>query len=220
MTADHCKREELAELLKAVRKLEAEIATEEEAGSWPPTAFYTEYYATTGFLLGGFAAMASLLANVIFAPIAGKNPLELIRIFLTFPLGENALKLASQQVHVFAIGDGVVLAIGCCLYLATGMLLGVPFFVVLVRLTEGRSMAQRLAVAAVLSQILWVVNFYGILSWLQPLLIGGNWITNTTILPAWVAALTHLVFGLTLGLLYPWGKFQPYQQPTAASAQS
>uniref|UniRef100_A0A7C2JYY5 Uncharacterized protein n=1 Tax=Schlesneria paludicola TaxID=360056 RepID=A0A7C2JYY5_9PLAN len=160
--------------------------------------------------------MASLLANVIGAPTAGKSPLELIRVYLTFPLGEKALQLASQQTDVYAIGDGVMLAIGCCLYLATGMVLGVPFFVALVRLTEGKSVVQRLAVATVLSLILWVVNFYGLLSWIQPALIGGNWITDPAVLPPWVAAVTHLVFGWTLALMYPLGRFQPYQQPTTA----
>ena len=46
-----------------------------------------------GFLLGLLGAMASLLFNVIGSLVAGKNPLELIRIYLTFPLGEKALRL-------------------------------------------------------------------------------------------------------------------------------
>ena len=53
------------------------------------------------------------------------------------------------------------------------MLLGVPFFVALVRLTEGKSTTYRLIVATLLATALWVVNFWCILSWLQPLLIGG-----------------------------------------------
>ena len=60
---------------------------EEAAAGWQPSGYYTAYYATAGFLLGSFGAMASLLFNVIGAPIAGKSPLELIRIYLTFPLG-------------------------------------------------------------------------------------------------------------------------------------
>lgn len=216
MIADSQKQQELAELLERVQKLEHELAASETAGQWPPTNFYLEYYATSGFMLGMFGAMVSLLVNVIGAPVAGKSPLELIRVYLTFPLGAKALEIASQQTDVYAIGDGVILAVGCCLYLATGMLLGVPFFVALVRLTEGKSVGVRLAVATGLSLVLWVINFYGILSWLQPALIGGNWIVDPAVLPTWVAAVTHLVFGWTLALLYPLGRFQPYLPPQTA----
>lgn len=215
MTIDNAKLAELESLKARVQELEAEIASSEPAGQWPPTGFYAEYYATTGFFMGIFGAAISLLVNVIGAPIVNKNPLELIRIYLTFPLGEKALQLATGSADVYAIGDGVILAIGCCLYLATGMLLGVPFFVVLVRMTEGRSVIVRLVVATILSIVLWLVNFWGILSWLQPLLLGGNWITDPNLLPTWVAVVTHLVFGWTLALMYPLGRFQPYQQPTA-----
>jgi hypothetical protein len=54
-------------------------------------AFYSGYYATVGFVLGGFAAMVSLLFNVIGSVVAGKYPLEIIRVYLTFPLGEKAM---------------------------------------------------------------------------------------------------------------------------------
>ena len=159
MTVDQHKLQELTELHERMQRLESDLATEETLGQWPPKGFYLEYYATTGFLLGIFGAMASLLANIIGAPIAGKSPLELIRVYLTFPLGARALELASQQTDVYVIGDGVMLAIGCCLYLATGMLLGVPFFIALARLTIGKSTAYRLLVATVLSLVLWLVNF-------------------------------------------------------------
>ena len=36
-------------------------------------------------------AIVSLPLDLIGAPIAGKSPLELIRVYLTFPLGEKAL---------------------------------------------------------------------------------------------------------------------------------
>lgn len=215
VVVDVRKAQELAELRARVQQLEAELAAEESAGGWPPKGFYTEYYATTGFILGMFGAAMSLLVNVIGAPMAGKSPLELIRVYLTFPLGEKALQLAATAKDVYVIPDGVILAIGCCLYLATGMLLGVPFFVALVRFTEGKSTGYRMIVATILAAALWAVNFWGVLSWLQPLLLGGNWITDPKILPPWVALATHVVFGWTLALLYPWGKFQAYEQPTA-----
>ena len=213
MTIDDRKIEELRELRARVQVLESELTEEVSKESWVPKGFYTEYYATTGAMLGMLAAAISLLANVIGAPIAGKSPLELIRVYLTFPLGEKALQLASAPTDVYAIGDGVMLAIGCCLYLATGMALGVPFFVTLVRLTEGKSTVYRMLVAVGLAVALWIVNFWGILSWLQPMIIGGRWITDPAILPYWVALMTHIVFGLTLAVLYPLGRFQPYALP-------
>ena len=218
MTVDARKFQELEELRTRVRELETQLESEKTAGQWPPKGFYAEYYATTGFILGMFGAAISLLVNVVGAPIANKSPLELIRIYLTFPLGEKALELASGGKDVYVIGNGVILAIGCCLYLGTGMLLGIPFFVSLVWLTEGKSVIYRLFIATILAALLWAINFLGILSWLQPLLFGGNWITNPEYLPSWVALVTHLVFGWTLALLYPWTKFQAYVQPTNSEA--
>lgn len=214
MTVDVRKQQELAKLRERVRQLESELTDSQSTSQWPPKGFYTEYYATSGFILGMFGAIASLLVNVIGAPIVGKSPLEMIRVYLTFPLGAKALELMSQQSDLYVIGDGVILAIGCCLYLATGMMLGVPFFIILVRLTEGKSVVFRLSVATILSLLMWLINFYGLLVWVQPMLFGGNWITNPAILPVWVAAVTHLVFGLTMAIAYPLGRFQAYRQPT------
>jgi hypothetical protein len=208
------KQREAEELRTRLQQLESEIAEEQAKPLWRPTGYYTAYYATSGFLLGMVGAVVSLLVNVVGAPIAGKNPLELIRIYLTFPLGAKALQLTGEAGQIYALGDGVVLASGCCLYLATGMLLGVPFFVVLTRLTPKSSMFVRLIVASVLALGLWLFNFYGVLSWLQPLLFGGNWITDPQVLPVWVAAATHLVFGWTMVFLYPLGEYHPYLRPT------
>ena len=155
------------------------------------------------------------LVNVISAPLVGKSPLELICVYLTFPLGEKALLLADQTQKVYTVSNGLILTIGCCLYLATGMLLGVPFYLALTRLTQNASTLMRYGVAAALSIVVWLINFYAILSWLQPALFGGNWIVE--LIPPWVAAVTHLVFGLTIAVLYPLGQFVPYQRPTEKS---
>lgn len=204
------KSKELEELRQRVRTIEAELAAHDDA-EWPPKDFYLGYYATTGFLLGGIAAGTSLLVNVIAAPIAGKNALELVRIYLTFPLGERALSLTDQAHKTFAIPDGMIIALGCCLYLATGMLLGVPLFVALMYIAGNKGIGTRLVVATGIAVAIWLVNFYGILSWLQPRLFGGNWITDNNVLPWWVAGATHLVFGWTMALLSPLGTFQPYR---------
>lgn len=200
------KLQELTALQERVEVLEAELA----AMGPPPGGFpgyYTAYYATTGFLLGMFGACTSLLFNIIGSLMvsrgdAAQHPLRLIQVYLTFPFGERALNM----------DGGLVLALGCCLYIATGMLLGIVFNLVLTRYTAGASFVRRLGVATVFSLLVWMVNFYGILSWLQPLLFGGRWIVD--LIPPWVAAATHLVFGWTMVLVYPWGLYVPYQVET------
>lgn len=204
------KQQELAELRARVRQLESELKHGDEhlATQFSASGYYTAYHATTGFLLGGVAAMSSLLLNVVGSLLFEKNPLELIRVYLTFPMGEQALNFD-------AVDNGVILAIGCCLYLATGMLYGVLFQIVLTRFTVGMSLFGRFWLASLLALTVWLVNYYGILSWLQPLLFGGNWILER--IPWWVAAATHLAFGWSMLLLYPLGRYVPYRVTTENS---
>ncbi len=194
---------ELAALRDRVDALETELESQPSpTGQFP--GYYTAYYATTGFMLGMFGACTSLVFNVVGSLMVStadghpQHPLRLIQVYLTFPLGERALLM----------DDGLALAMGCCLYIATGMLLGIVFNLVLTRFTAGVSFGYRLVVATGFSLVVWVVNFYGILSWLQPLLFGGRWIVD--MIPPWVAAATHLVFGWTMALVYPWGLYVPY----------
>lgn len=196
-------RRELGELQDRVRKLEAEIADAESRSPWQPSGYYTAYYATTGFMLGMFGAAASLLFNIVGAAMFEKHPLEIIRVYLTFPMGDKALETDT----------GLTLAFGCCLYLATGMLLGIPFYLALTRFTAESSVAGRLVLASVLAIAIWLVNYYGVLAWLQPMVVEmskENLIVNR--MPPWVAALTHLVFGWTMVLVYPLGLYVPYRQ--------
>ena len=64
---------------------------------------------------------------------------------------------------------------------------------------------QRLVFATVAGLLLWAVNFYLILAWLQPLLFDGNWITDPKLIPPWIGAATHVVFAWVVAALYPWG---------------
>ena len=194
----------IQELREEALRLEREVL--EETSPWQES-FYWTYYAASGFVLGIFGAVASLVFNIVGSSMAGLHPLRLIQVYLTFPLGERAL---SSDFN-----SGMVLALGCTLYLLTGMFLGVPFQIAMARFASNASWKQRLVIGSVFGLLLWAVNFYLILSWLQPLLIGGNWITDPKILPPWIGAATHLVFAWTLALLYPWGEYTPFSlRPT------
>lgn len=202
------KRAELEELRARARQLEEELAREDKVAPFQPQGYYTAYYATTGFLLGIFGAMSSLLFNIVGSAWVKQHPLELIRVYLTFPLGDRAVDLNS----------GLALAVGCCLYLGTGMLLGIPMFLALSRWSADGSLLKRLVVASVVSLLIWIVMYYGVLSWLQPAVVDmqpENMIVARV--PTWVAALTHLVFGWTLALVYPLGAFTAYRRPLEAA---
>lgn len=200
---------ELEQLRERLARLEEDLGrTSLTAPNWPPREYYTVYHILAGLHLGLIAAAASLLFNIIGSAMVGKHPLELIRVYLTFPLGEKALTIES----------GFALAAGCCLYLGTGMIGGVPFHLILTRYFDSSPMAVRFLVATILGVGVWIVNFYGVLYWLQPMLIGGRWIVDKV--PTLVAILTHVVFGWTMLLVSQWGRFVPPPAPRRASAHA
>ena len=207
-------RQTLTALRLRVAELEAELSSRDVPGDWQPPHFYSDFYATVGFGLGGIAAMASLLLNVVGSTIAGKHPLEIIRIYLTFPLGEQALKLTSSEGTGYVVDDGMILALGCCLYIATGMVLGVVFHWFICRFAEQRGLGTRMMWGSALAVAIWLINYYLILSWLQPVLCGGSWITDHSILPWWVALTTHLTFGWSMAVMTPLGVYVAYRRPT------
>jgi len=201
------KQRELERLRSEIERLESELAIEGAARHWPPHGYYLVYHVLAGFSLGMFGATTSLLFNIVGSILVGQEPLRLIRVYLTFPLGASVLQQQSN--------DNLLLAIGCCLYLGTGMVLGVPFQLVLTRWLGGSSFTTRFLIISGLSLLLWLFNFYAVLWWLQPLLFGGNWIVQQ--IPGWVGALTHLVFGWTMLLVQPLGRYTPYEQGAEAT---
>lgn len=215
MTSDiEQKQLELAELRQKVTSLESELTAASSTDQWNHDRFYGTYYGTVGFVYGGIAAMVSLLFNIVGATVAGKHALEIIRVYMTFPLGEKALALTSSEGSPMVIDDGMILALGCCLYVGTGMVLGIVFHWIICRFALKAPLVARLIWGTALATVVWLVNFYGILSWLQPSLFGGNWITSGEFLPWWVALATHLVFGWTMAVMAPMGAFEFYQRPT------
>ena len=201
------------QLRSQVRHLQSELNEVAEARCWPPSRFSAIEHVISGAVLGACGAAVALLANVVLAPLAGEHPLELIRVYLTFPLGAEALALTEAAPHLPVLRDGMVLTFGCCLYLVTGMLLGIPFHAAMTRFVQP-SLRNRLVVCTILSLLVWQVVFYFLLSWLQPLLFRGDWITNGEHLPWWVAGATHLIFGWTMALLAPIARYVPFRPRT------
>lgn len=199
---DHDEKvKELERLRREVARLELDIASASST-PWAPKEYYTAYHVLAGMVLGFIGACGSLLFNIIGAPIAGEAPFRLIKVYMTFPLGERALD----------INDGFALAGGCGLYLCTGALLGIPLHLMLSRYFARSSGISRFIAITVASLGFWVVNFYLLLAWIQPALIGGNWIVE--MIPWWVAMMTHLSFGWMLLLVDRWGTFVPPTVPT------
>ncbi|HEY6172771.1 MAG TPA: hypothetical protein VIX80_10980 [Candidatus Kapabacteria bacterium] len=186
-------QDEAAALL---RSIEEERTQTGDVDNWPPKSFYWWYHITSGAILGGFGSITSLLFNIIGSVIVGKHPLELIRVFMTFPMGEAALKSDADTI----------LIIGVILYIVTGSMLGVLFELIMAKYFKDSSLMQKALVAIGISVAIWVVNFFAIISWMQPMLFGGSWILE--MIPWWVAALTHIVFGLTMLLIGEWGHFE------------
>lgn len=192
---------ELQRLRERVAELEDQVAEGASSDAWRFDVYWT-YYATTGFFLGMLAALSSLLFNVLGSLAIGQAPFKLIAVYLTFGLGEKALDVDTEA------NGPLALAIGCCLYIGTGMVMGIPFQMVFSRFGPQKTVAWRLAVGSILGIAVWLVNYYLLLSWLQPLLFHGNWIVENV--PPLVAAFTHLIFGWTMALAYPLGKYEPY----------
>jgi hypothetical protein len=180
--------------------------------SWQEPSYNAVRYAMAGLWLGGIAGCTSLLMNVIGSVLwpaisnEPQHPLRIIQVYLTFPLGQSALELNS----------GVLLALGCLLYLCTGMLYGMLFELAISYYVPRAGLKARLAVCSALAILVWMINFYGLLSWLQPLLFGGRWIIE--LIPPWVGALTHLVFGWTMALIYPLGEYDSGAPAVGAEA--
>ena len=191
------KERKIQEHLQAIRNLE-EAAASEQAGG--PPAFYGIWHVLVGGMIGSIAALISLAMNMLGALAFGVDPMRLVRVYLTFPMGERAL----------VAEDGLVLFIGSGLYILTGASFGIVFHLAMRLLFHDAGYGKRFLLATLFGLGVWIISFYLILSWLQPMLLGDNWIVR--LVPIWVAAATHLCFAwcLFIGELFgnqtPFGK--------------
>lgn len=193
----------IGEHLAAIEELETQAS--DNGSSWPPDGFYLLWHVVIGAMLGTLGAMVSLVANILGAPLFGRHPLELIRVYLTFPMGGRALE----------VDEGVVLFVGCLLYLVTGAIFGVLFHLAMTLFWGDETPKKRFLITTGIGIALWIFNYYLVLSWMQPLLLGDNWIVR--LVPPWVGAFTHLAFVWSMLAGESWARFEPYRGSAAHS---
>lgn len=183
---------------KVIEGLEEELRHVESGGtSWVPQRFYTAYYILAGVLIGIAAAWVTLILNVLGSWLIDPDhdPLKLMRVYATVFAGREAL--GTNQAAILMLSAGI--------HTLTGAVCGAPIHVVVSRFFPGLELVARVIAGIVLGIVMWVVNFYGILSWLQPLLVEETIIIRD--IPVWVAILNHVAFTLLVLLMQPLGTF-------------
>jgi hypothetical protein len=165
---------------------------------WPPKGFYLTYYVVAGLLIGILGSLTSFICNVLGSLLLKQDPLLFLRVYGTVFLGEKAL--VTDDLNFFMLVAVVHFSVGA----AAGAL-----FHVLVNFYVPERAALHIGLGVLYGLLMWVVNFYVVIAWLQHDVFGQAYVLH--LMPAWVAMLTHVVYGLTLGLLQPLGRFVPYR---------
>lgn len=181
----------------SLARLEGELRDEPIARSWPPTGFYLTYYVVAGATIGILASLTSFACHVIGALLTRRDPLLFLRVYGTVFLGPKAL--VTEDLNFF-----MLVAI---VHFSVGAIAGAVFLIFTTRYLSERQ-ATLLAFGALYGLLMWGVNFY-LIARVQPLIWGQSYVLE--LMPAWVAAGTHVVYGVTLGLLQPLGRFTPYR---------
>lgn len=189
----------IAEHRRSIMDLEVELrGLAPAAPSWPPPGFYFTFYVVSGLMIGILGSLTSFIFHIVGSLIVNQDPLRFLRVYGTVFLGERAL--TTEDLNFFMLVAVVHFSIG-----AAG---GAVFNVLVNRFVPDRP-ALQVVLGAAYGLLMWVVNFYGILVWLQPRLVVHGYVLE--LMPVWVAALTHVIYGVTLGLLQPLVRFVPYR---------
>lgn len=195
---------QIAEHRRAISELESRLRAIGEpppasaAHPWPPPGFYLTFYVVVGAILGILGSLASFLFNVFGSLMVDQDPYRILRVFGTVFLGQEAL--TTDNLNFFMLVAVV--------HFSVGAMAGAVFHVVVNRYFPDASGARQVGLGAAYGVLMWIVNFYLVLWWLEPALVGRAYVLE--LMPVWVAALTHIVYGVTLGLLQPLGRFTPY----------
>ena len=193
--------EQIEQHRRAIADLEARLAPAPHA-EWHPGDFYTTFYIVVGMILGIIGGLTSFMFNFVGSALMAQSPMQFLRVLGTYFNGPEALTTTD-----FAFLMMVLLT-----HLSVGAVAGAVYHVWVNRYLPEGPLSKVLGSSALFGVGLWLVTFYGIISWTQPMLWGQAYVLDE--MPFWVALLTHLVYGLTLGLLQPLGKFVPYRPAT------
>jgi hypothetical protein len=195
------KREEILREIEqhrgAIAALEAQLQTP-VAASWPPVGFYLTFYVVAGMILGILGSVTSFAFHIVGSLLVNQDPLLLLRVYGTVFLGAEAL--TTDDLNFFMLVAVVHFSVGASA--------GAVFQVLVGRFGPTRWGSQ-IVLGGLYGLLMWVVNFFFVISWLQPMLVGKPYVLE--LMPIWVAALTHVIYGLTLGVLQPIGHFVPYR---------
>jgi len=188
----------------AIAALEAQLDDAPAAG-WPPAGFYLTFYVVSGTIIGIIGSLTSFLCNVVGSLVVNQDPLRFLRVYGIVFLGARAL--TTDDLNFFMLVAVVHFSVGAAA--------GVVFHVLVNRFVPNRAGLQ-IALGAAYGLLMWVVNFHLVLAWLQPQLTGEAFVLS--LMPTWVAVGTHVVYGLTLGILQPIGRFVAYRPAAVAMA--
>lgn len=194
--------EEIARHRRLIAELEAKIEVSEpvpNAAPWPPPGFYLTFYVVVGAILGVIGSLASFLFNVFGSLVVDQDPYRILRVYGTVFLGEDAL--TTSDLNFF-----MLVAI---VHFSVGAMAGAVFHVAINRYFPGASVFKQVGLGAAYGLMMWIVNFYFVLWWLEPAMVGQAFVLK--LMPFWVAALTHVIYGVTLGVLQPLGQFTPFK---------
>ena len=148
----------------------------------------TLYFATIGAFAGYLASIVILGADIACARLMGYAPLMFLRYYATLRDGPGALLMTSRSFLLNAV----------LMHLAFGSALG-AIFVLIVSGRNIQRFTRYLAAGIGFGLGVWFINFYLLLSWIQPLVNGKSYILDS--IPWWVAALTHALYGFTIALV-------------------
>jgi len=147
------------------------------------------YFATVGAFAGFLAALTVLAADVVSARALGYAPFMLLRYYATLHEGSAALLMSDWTFFLSAF----------FMHLAVGSILGAVFVVMVSGRELFEDLSHYLGVGALFGLAVWLVNFYLLFSWIQPLMNGRSYILEN--IPWWIAAGTHALFGTTVALV-------------------
>jgi hypothetical protein len=148
----------------------------------------TLYFATIGAFAGYLGSVVILGADIATAKLMGFAPFMFLRYYATLREGPGALLMSSRGFLLNAIA----------MHLAVGSALG-AIFVLIVSGRDIQRFTHYLAAGIGFGLCVWFINFYLLLSWIQPLVNGKSYILEN--IPWWVAGVTHALYGISIALV-------------------